>query len=175
VYAGHVGVALGAHGIRKAIPLWFLIIASQLPDWADAGWCLADVRTSPIGILSHSIPAVSVLAIIAAIFYVVWLRDPAGMLLVFLFVLSHAAGDYVTGIKPTWGGGPTIGLMLYRKPVIDFVIESAVIVAGWSLYRRSLPVDRRSTGPVFTMLGTLLVIQAGADVFLTFAKGLRKC
>jgi len=112
---------------------------------------------------------------IAAIFYVVWLRDPAGMLIVFLVVLSHAAGDYLTGIKPTWRGGPMIGLMLYRKPVIDFMIESTVIVAGWKLYRRSLPVDRRSSEPAFTMLVALLVIQAGADVILTFAKGLRKC
>jgi membrane-bound metal-dependent hydrolase YbcI (DUF457 family) len=125
--------------------------------------------------LSHSLPAISTLATIAAIFYVVWLRDPAGMLVVFLVVLSHAAGDYLTGIKPTWTGGPMIGLMLYRKPVIDFVIEAAVIVVGWNLYRRSLPVDRRSAEPAFTMLGALLVIQAGADVFLTFAKGLRKC
>ena len=175
MYAGHVGIALGAHGIRKAIPLWFLVIASQLPDWADAAWCLADVRPQPPGILSHSIPAVSALAVIAALFYVIWLRDPAGMLLVFIVVLSHAAGDYLTGIKPTWIGGPMIGLMLYRRPVIDFLVESVVILTGWILYRRSLSPDRRNTEPAFTMLAALLVIQAGADVFLSFAKGLKKC
>ena len=175
MYAGHAGIALGAHGIRKAIPLWFLVIASQLPDWTDAAWCIADVRPLPTGILSHSIPAVSGLAIIAALFYVVWLRDPAGMLLVFLVVLSHGAGDYLTGIKPTWSGGPMIGLMLYHRPMIDFLIESTVILIGWMLYRRSLAPDRRNTEPAFTMLAALLVIQAGADLFLSFAKGLRKC
>ena len=68
-----------------------------------------------------------------------------------------------------------VGLMLYRRPVIDFIVEAGVIGIGWVLYRRSLPVERRSREPVFTLLGVLLVIQVGADVFLSFAKGLRKC
>ena len=175
MYAGHVGVALGAHGIRKAIPLWLLIIASQLPDWTDAAFCLAGVRTSPEGMLSHSIPAVAVFALIAALSYAILLRDPAGMLLVAIVVLSHIAGDYLTGLKPTWSGGPMIGLMLYRRPIIDFIFEAVVILAGWMLYRRSLSPERRSGEPVFTLLGTLLVIQAGADVVLSFTTGLRKC
>jgi len=175
MYVGHMGVALGAHGLRKGIPLWFLIIASQLPDWADAGFCLAGIRPSVPGILSHSIPAVTVLALIAAITYAAALRDPAGMLLVAAVVMSHAAGDYLTGIKPTWSGGPMIGLMLYRRPVLDFVIEAGVIFLGWLLYRRSLDSERRRTEPVYTLLAVLLVVQAGADVFLSLAKGLRKC
>jgi hypothetical protein len=97
------------------------------------------------------------------------------MLLVAAVVVSHALGDYLTGIKPTWPGGPMIGLQLYKRPVIDFVIESLVIFAGWFLYRRSLPENRRSTEPMFTLLGSLVVIQIGADIFLSFAKGLRKC
>lgn len=175
MYVGHVGVALGAHGIRKSIPLWFLIIASQLPDWTDAAFCLAYIRPSPAGILSHSIPAVTLLALLAALSYSILLRDPAGMLLVAVVVLSHAAGDYLTGLKPTWSGGPMIGLMLYHRPIIDFVVESCVIVIGWLLYRQSLSPERRSGEPVFTLLGTLLVIQAGADVVLSFTTGLRKC
>ena len=68
-----------------------------------------------------------------------------------------------------------IGLMLYRRPIIDFIFEAVVILAGWMLYRRSLSPERRSGEPVFTLLGTLLVIQAGADVVLSFTTGLRKC
>ena len=68
-----------------------------------------------------------------------------------------------------------IGLQLYKKPVVDFIVEAAVILGGWLIYRRSLPPDRRSSEPAFTLLGALLVIQVGADIFLSFAKGLRKC
>ena len=175
MYTGHVGVALGAHGMRRAIPLWFLIIASQLPDWADAGFCLAGLRPLPLGILSHSIPAVASLGLIAALVYVISWRDPAGILLVIAVVVSHAVGDYFTGIKPTWPGGPMIGLQLYRQPLLDLIIESAVVLGGWAVYRRSLPADRQSSRPLFTLLGALLAIQIAADIFLTFAKGLRKC
>ena len=175
MYVGHVGIALGAHGLRRAAPLWFLILASQLPDWTDAAFCLAGIRPSVQGILSHSLPAVAILALVAAAAYAAMMRDPAGMLLVAAVVVSHAAGDYLTGIKPTWNGGPMIGLMLYRKPLIDFVLEAAVILGGWFLYRRSLEPERRAAEPVYTLLAALILIQAGADIVLSFAQGLRKC
>ena len=175
MYTGHVGFALGAHGLRRAIPLWFLVIASQLPDWTDAGFCLAGIRPSTPGILSHSIPAIAALALAAALIYSAIYRDAAGLLLVAAVVVSHAFGDYVTGLKPTWPGGPMIGLELYKKPVIHFIVESVVIIGGWLIYRRSVPDERRSTEPMVTLLGTLILIQAGADIFLSFAKGLRKC
>lgn len=175
MYAGHVGIAIGAKGLRKSIPLWFLIVASQLPDWADASLCLANIRTPIPGMYSHSLPAIGILALAAAAAYCVIERDVSGIILVIAVVVSHAAGDYLTGLKPTWSGGPVIGLELYRRPVIDFLVESVVILGGWLLYRRSLPLDRRSSRQAFEMIGVLIVIQAGADVFMAFAKGLRKC
>lgn len=175
MYAGHMGFALGAHGIRREAPLWFLVIASQLPDWTDAGFCIAGLRPSIPGLLSHSIPSIAALALFAGLIYAAVYRDTAGILVVAAVVVSHALGDYVTGIKPTWVGGPMIGLQLYKKPVVDFIVEAAVILGGWLIYRRSLPPDRRSSEPAFTLLGALLVIQVGADIFLSFAKGLRKC
>jgi hypothetical protein len=175
VYAGHVGIAIGAKGLRKTIPLWLLIVASQLPDWADASLCLANIRTPIPGMYSHSLPAIGILALAAAAAYCVIERDVAGIILVIAVVVSHAAGDYLTGLKPTWSGGPVIGLELYHRPVIDFLVESAVILGGWLLYRRSLPLDRRYSRQAFEMIAVLIVIQAGADVFMAFAKGLRKC
>jgi hypothetical protein len=89
--------------------------------------------------------------------------------------VSHAAGDYLTGLKPTWSGGPMIGLELYRRPLIDFVIESTVVVCGWLVYRQSLPLQQRSSRPVFTLLGALVLIQGAADVVFSLTTGLRKC
>lgn len=175
MYVGHMGFALGAHGMRRAVPLWFLVIASQLPDWTDAAFCLAGRRPSVPGILSHSLPAVGVLAVLAALIYVTAYRDAGGMLVVAAVVISHVVGDYFTGLKPTWVGGPMIGLELYGKPMIDLLLESAVVLGGWQLYRLSLPADRRSSEPVITLLGTLIAVQIGAGIFLSFARGFRKC
>ena len=175
MYVGHVGAALGAKGIKSTIPLWALVIASQLPDWADGSVCLAGIRSSTPGMYSHSIPAVGVLTLIGALSYLLITRDAAGAGLIGALVISHALGDYVTGIKPTWSGGPMIGLQLYRHPVLDFIVEAVVILAGWMIYRVSFPSEKRGTRQVWTMLGVLLAIQAFADIVFSLSPTLKKC
>lgn len=174
MYAGHVGVALGAHGIRQTVPLWILIFASQLPDWADAAVCLL-LSQSSSALITHSIPAVALLGAAAAIAFWLASRDARGAALVLAVVLTHAIGDYVTGIKPTWPDGPMIGFQLYRKPALDFVFESAVIALGWLLYRRSFPPEKRSSREVAAMLVALVLIQLAADIVFLTTSGLRKC
>jgi hypothetical protein len=58
-----------------------------------------------------------------------------------VLTLSHVVADYVTGVKPTWPGGPMIGLDLYSLPLVDLIVEAAVLVVGWQVYRRSLPPE----------------------------------
>jgi len=68
-----------------------------------------------------------------------------------------------------------IGLELYKRPVLDFIVETAVITGGWLVYRRSLPEDRRSSPPAMTLLAVLILIQIGTDIVLSVATGMRKC
>jgi hypothetical protein len=166
---------MGAHGIRRSVPLWLLIVATQLPDWADATLCIAGVRSTVPGLYSHSLVAVGVLAAAAALFGAASLRDSRGGLLVGVVVASHALGDYFTGSKPTWSGGPTVGLLLYDRPALDFILEAAIVTAGWLLYQRSFPDDRRYSRDSVALLAALLVIQAAADIVLALTEGMKKC
>ena len=175
MYAGHVGIALGAKGLRSSLPLWVLIIASQLPDWADATLCLAGVSSSTRGLYSHSLPAVGALTLVGTLIYLLMTRDVAGSAFVALLVISHLLGDYITGLKPAWAGGPMIGLKLYRHPGVDFAVEAIVIFVGWWIYRSSFPTDRRSHRDVFSMLGVLLALQLLADIVFSMTPGLKKC
>ena len=175
MYAGHVGIALGAKGLRSSLPLWVLIIASQLPDWTDATVCLAGVTGPTPGWYSHSFPAIGVLTIVGALVYFASTRDLAGSALVGALVISHELADFVTGLKPTWTGGPLIGLQLYRHPGWDLVVEGVVIIVGWMVYRASFPKPRRSSPEVWSMLGALLAVQAMADIVFFLSPGLRKC
>lgn len=161
--------------MRSALPLWILIVASQLPDWADATLCLTGVTSTTPGMFSHSIPAVAVLTLASALAYLASTRDVTGAAFVAAVVTSHALADYITGIKPTWSGGPLIGLRLYRHPEIDFVVEAIVIVAGWLIYRASFPPAKRSNRYVFSVLGVLLALQLLADIVFSMTPGLRKC
>ena len=175
MYAGHVGFALGAKGIRPALPLWALIVASQLPDWTDATACLSGFHSVTPGMFSHSLPAIGLLTLLATVAYLAATRDLVGAGFVAILVVSHVLGDYVTGLKPMWSGGPMIGLQLYRHPVWDFVVEGVVILVGWLIYRASLSRDRRSAHDTWALLGVLLALQALADIVFFVSPGLRKC
>jgi LexA-binding, inner membrane-associated putative hydrolase len=175
MYGGHVGIALAGKGYRETVPLWLLLIATQLPDWADAAVCVAGIESPPSGMLSHSLPAVAVLSAALSLLYFAVARDLAAAGLVAAIVVSHAVADYATGIKPTWPGGPQIGLQLYKQPALDFILEASVIVIGWMIYRRSLPEERRNSNPVNLLLFCLLLLQLAASVSFLLFPGVKKC
>lgn len=175
MYGGHVGIALAGKGFRKTIPLWLLIVATQLPDWADAAVCAVGVSSPPSEILSHSLPAIAVLAAVVALVYYGRHRDARSSLLVAGIVVSHMLADFLTGLKPTWPGGPSIGLRLYQRPAIDFVVEAAIIVVGWVIYRRSLPEHRRTSATALLLLASLLLLQLAASMSFALFPGIKKC
>ncbi|MBA2707330.1 MAG: metal-dependent hydrolase [Gemmatimonadaceae bacterium] len=175
MYAGHIGIALGAKGLRDTVPLWVFVVASQLPDWTDAALCVASVRMPVFGMLSHSLPAVAVLAALAGSLTFAVNRQPFAAMLVAAVVISHVFADYVTGFKPTWPGGPLVGLGIYRQPAVDFAVEGTVIFGGWLLYRASFPEERRSSPRVTAVLVAAMAFQLAADIIFATTTGLRKC
>lgn len=176
MYAGHVGFGLGAYSFRKTLPLWLLLVAAQIPDWLDAGFCMADVDRGPYGLYTHGFLPVAMAAVVFAAITFAITRDLAGTLVVALVVASHWGLDYFTGMKPTWAGGPIVGMNLYSRPVIDVALESATILAGWLLYRRTLPASVRNHGWTYATLFALCALQvlAGAAFALSLG-GHTKC
>ena len=174
MYIGHVGAALAAKRVRTSVGLLVLMVATYVPDWVDGGLCLAGVNNSE-GMLSHSIPAVFLFAATGFALYAVQSRDFGAAAIVAGLIVSHMLLDWITGSKPTWAGGPMIGLGLYGHPVLDFVVEGVVIIAGGALYARTLPPRRRPWIDVAIMLGALLVLQLGIDVAHGLMKTLPKC
>lgn len=175
MYAGHLGFALGAHSFRRTIPLWLLLIAAQLPDWLDAGMCLANADRGPFGVYTHGMYVVGALALGLAVAYAIVMRDGVGSWIVGTVVVSHYGLDYLTGLKPTWPGGPIIGLALYDHPLVDVALEGVTILLGWWLYRRTLPEEVRNDGAVYAVLCSLLTFQviAGAAFFLQVGRQMK--
>ncbi len=174
MYLGHVGIALGAKGVRRDIGLPVLLIATYAPDWIDSGLCLAGAF-DPRGMMSHSLPAVALLCAIALTMYRVKRGDMVSGLIVAGVVVSHMVLDWITGYKPTWPGGPMIGLRLYAHPTADLILESVVIVVGAFLYRRSLPARARPWIDVATMIGALVIMQAIITIARALTVALPKC
>ncbi len=174
MYIGHVGAALAAKRVRASIGLFALLVATYVPDWVDSGLCLAGID-NPRGILSHSAPAVVLFSLAGFALYAFKTRDRTAALVVAGVILSHMPLDWVTGYKPTWPGGPMIGLGMYAYPALDFVVEGVLIVIGALLYGRTLPSRQRAWVDVSVMLGALLALQLGIDIAHMMMKSLVKC
>ena len=174
MYIGHVGAALAAKRMRVTVSLLALLVATYAPDWVDSGLCLAGAYSSR-EMLSHSIPAILFLAVIGFAAYTLITRDRVGGLVIAGVILSHLFLDWVTGSKPTWPGGPMIGLQLYSHPIADFIAEGVVIVAGALVYVRTLPPRRRPWLDLSIMLGALLALQLTIDVAHLVFNSLPKC
>ena len=151
MYAGHIGIALAATARRPDVPLAALIGASLLPDALAVPFF-------------HTIPAIAVLVVVT---YVVGQRLAGAGLLLAALVLSHFLVDLVMANLRVWPGRDDVevGLGLYDYPPVEFVLEAAVIVAGWFGWRRSLadPTPDR-TRP---MLVLLLVAQLAFAVLVS--------
>jgi hypothetical protein len=174
MYIGHVGAALAAKRVRPSIGLLVLLVATYAPDWIDTGLCVA-AAYNPEGMLSHSIPAITLFAALGFAVYATTTRDWRAALVVAAVILSHMFLDWITGYKPTWPGGPMIGLRFYDHPIADFIAEGIVIVIGALLYTQTLPPRKRPWIDASAMLGALLLLQLGVDIARMVMKTLPKC
>ena len=140
MYAGHAALATLAKGARPRIPMALLVPVAFAPDWIEWFFDAVGHRNREI---SHSLVSVGIGATLVALAYLLATRQRADAAAVWLTYISHWPADYITGLKPTWPGGPTVGLYLYARPVPEFFVEAAVVIVCWFAYRRSLPVAAR--------------------------------
>ncbi|MEO6528180.1 MAG: metal-dependent hydrolase [Gemmatimonadaceae bacterium] len=158
---GHLGVAAAAHAARRDCSLLWLLGASMAPDVVDALFVVAR-SCNPNGLYSHTVPAaVLIAAVTGAAAFLATNRRATGLLAAAL-VLAHVPLDYVTGYKLFWPGGEIVGLRVYERPAVDFVLEAALVVAGWRMLRTSPSAPRWATG--WPALAALLAVQGSLDV-----------
>ena len=146
MFAGHAAIATFVKGIRPRIPLVLLVPIAFAPDWIE--W-IGDGFGYHDRMLSHSLVSVGIGATVVAVVYLAVTRSGLDALAVWGTYVSHWAADFITGHKPTWPGGPEVGLMLYAHPVWDVIVESVVVLLCWSVYLRSIPAESRTRAIVW--------------------------
>jgi len=160
MYAGHAGLALFAKARRPRLSLVVLVLVAYGPDWIE--WALSAIHRGPgsYAVASHSLASViigSLVVALGALALRVAAWDAATLALLYQ---SHWVVDFITGLKPTWSGGPIVGLHLYSHPWWDFAFESVVVLACWMAYWRSLPPASRRRIAILIPVG-LIALQAG--------------
>ena len=159
--AGHLGLAGAVYAARRGSSLFWLLVAAMAPDGVDALFVLAGV-CNPHGLYSHTLPAAALIAAVTgAVAYFATDRRATGVLAA-LLVLAHLPADYITGRKLFWPGGELVGLYLYGRPALDFVLESLLALGGWALVRRTGRAPRWATGVL--ALAAVLALQGALDI-----------
>jgi hypothetical protein len=157
MFLGHFGLALAGKRADPTLPLAALLTASVLPDLLDPALSLAGLDGT---MLTHTGPAIAGLALlVGGVARLVTRRWSAALLMAGL-TLSHFLADLITSKLDLWSGGPVAGWGLYGRPWINFGLEATLILAGWTLYRATLPASRRGHPVAFGILGVLLALQA---------------
>jgi hypothetical protein len=136
MFVGHAGLALLAGSRRASPPLPVLLAAAYGPDWLELGPRLLSWAPARVAVVTHSLAATVVAGVLAALAWWLVRRDRTGAVLVALAWWSHWPADFATAVKPTWPGGPRVGLGLYSHGAADLLLESALVLAGWLAWRR---------------------------------------
>jgi hypothetical protein len=156
VYAGHAAIATFVKGVRPRISLALLVPVAFAPDWVE--W-LSDAAGHQNRMLSHSLVSVGIGATLVALIYAVVTREIGDACWVWMTYASHWAADFITGLKPTWPGGPEVGLSLYEHGVWDVMLESLVVIVCWLVYLRTIPRAARRDKFVWLAPLGLIVLQ----------------
>lgn len=160
MYAGHAALALLAKGKRPRLPVWLLVPVAFAPDWIE--WFLEGAGRENRE-LSHSLISVAIGATTVALGYWLVTRQRGDAVVLWLLYASHWAADFITGSKPTWPGGPTVGLVLYDRALWDCVLECLVIVGCWSVYRRSFSERAKRSALMVAMPLGLIALQVAFE------------
>jgi len=158
MFIGHYGVAFGARAVEQRIPLWVYFLAVQ---WVDILWCVLVYLgvervhiqpgvnpSSPLVFdyypYTHSLVAGLAWALAAYGVYFLVTRArgarAAGVVLA-LAVLSHWLLDFVVHLpdldiaRESW----KVGLGLWNYPLVETLLEIALLLAGLALYFRRSP------------------------------------
>jgi hypothetical protein len=160
---GHLSTAYLARAKWPRSEMVALLVASILPDLADFVLPQGNQCRTSCGLYTHAFPAIVILALLASVLaWFIWHRR-ATAVLVGVLICVHALFDLTTGFKPFWFGGPSMGLGLYRFQLLDFAVESIMVIAGWLVLRRSKDAPRYAT--TYTALFLLIALQAAFDAY----------
>jgi len=163
--AGHFGIAQFGKGARRELPIALLLGAAYLPDLVrlPLSWTIDRYE-----IWSHSIVTVGAMGLVLGIVWLLRGGSWAAAAVLALVCVFHWPADFFTGCKPTTFSGPWFGLVSYRRPVNDLLVEGALLVGGWLFARRrGVPIGKKWLALAFgAQLAFLLSMYWGAQFII---------
>jgi membrane-bound metal-dependent hydrolase YbcI (DUF457 family) len=190
MFAGHFGLAAGVKAKSPEVPLWALMLGTQLLDVVFVPLLLTGIETidekhgSGYGDLiihadySHSLLGALIIALLAGfIARKLWGKRAGGIIGAVVF--SHWILDLVVHradlplLPGNLGELPLLGLGVWRFESIAIGLELVLLVVGFTMYSRSLLLKtelrkKKSAIVASGVMGVLLVFSLVTDVLGLF-------
>jgi membrane-bound metal-dependent hydrolase YbcI (DUF457 family) len=163
MFAGHFGLAAAVKAKQPSVPLWALMVSTQLLDILFVPLLLMNIETiEPIGKggygegiihanYTHSLVGALLITIVAGLLaWRAWGRK--GGLVIAAVVFSHWLLDLLVHradlpiLPGNLGNLPLLGFGLWAFPVVSIVMESILIAVGGFLYFSSALSRAKETG-----------------------------
>jgi membrane-bound metal-dependent hydrolase YbcI (DUF457 family) len=173
VFIGHYALGLATKRVEPHLPLWVLLAAPQVLDLLWPLFVLTGIERvevapgntafTPLRFVSYPWSHSLVMSIVWGIALGAIMRARGASLrgasIVVALVVSHWVLDVAShrADMPLWpGGGPLVGLALWRSVPATLVVEIGMYAAGVSLYARSTrSSDRTGTWAYVGLVGFL--------------------
>lgn len=170
MYVGHVAVALAAKGARPQLPLWFLILTAQAPDWLVIATRLSGHDITRVEKFTETSFSLVLVAIPIAVAFYAGSNDLRSSAIVWLVAASHAICDYFTSTQTLLPGGVAHGLGWYQRPMHDFALEAGMVIVAAFAYRRTLSERSKRSATFILTFASLILFQAAIGVYLASVK-----
>lgn len=191
MFAGHFGLAAGVRAKAPEVPLWALMLGTQLLDVIFVPLFLTGLETidekhgNGYGDLvihaaySHSLVGALIISVLAGL--VSWrLWGSRGGKIIAAVVFSHWVLDLVVHradmplLPGNLGNLPLLGLGAWRFESISIALEIILLAVGFTMYSRavlqkSAHVGRRGQAILASVvMGILLIFSLATDVLSLF-------
>ncbi|GMK40053.1 permease [Paenibacillus sp. CCS19] len=186
MFAGHFGLAAIVKSRTSRVPLWALMVSSQLLDVAFIPMVMTGAESMDETVYgggygeviihadyTHSLLGAIILTLVAALAGR-WIWGKRAGAIIGAVVISHWLLDLLVHradmpiLPANWGDLPLLGFGLWQFPWITITLEALLIAAGTWMYARA-SLQRKSTSsrlaPVSAsaLLGAVLVLLLVSD------------
>ena len=137
---GHFAIALAAKPAAPKLPLWMLLVASEILDllcFAFLAVGIERVAPDPMLAWSHGLFMSIVWSAIAGATGLLLYRDRRTGIILGLVVLSHWLLDFIAhspDLPLLFKGSPLVGLGLESSILIGIIVEFGMLAAGAGIY-----------------------------------------
>ena len=137
---GHFAVALAAKPLAPRLPLWLLLVATEIIDLLSFGFmALGLERGAPNPVLhwSHGLFMSAVWSLLAGMATFIISRDRKISLVMGLVVFSHWVFDFIShslDLPLLFSNSPKVGLGLESTLLVGLVMEFGLLAIGLAIY-----------------------------------------